>query len=159
MTQELKLRASQPRNLSAERAERWSQIVRIFDEDFGRQVALVFLGELLEVLDGGARCRFGGKWSGVRDMGAESYDWELSTGRRLLGRVYEREYDSYELKTVMITDETRVRGFSTGEALEWDGGFDGGVHLVIESVDAERKERIVALAQELFREVAVEWGS
>jgi hypothetical protein len=155
-TYALRIVAGRPRHLSEERRTRWARVIEVFRAPFSA-ASVIFLAELLERLDGGARCSFEGAAS-VGDMGAEESTLRLSTGRLGLVRDVHEHYDSGELKVVGSYRDD-VFGFAPGQGFDWHGlTLDGGTSVTMEGVDRARKEEIVALAQDLFEEIDARWG-
>jgi len=121
------------------------------------RTALVFLGEVLELLDDGAPCAFECRAYSDYDMfGGCSQDWTLSTERARLTRRLEREMGESWQSVEARVDEVRVHGLKAPRELEWDGSLpNAGLPLEGRGrgVDGALADRLASLARDLFRQV------
>lgn len=141
---DLRLELSEPRPLSSERQRRWAGLLSIPGAAPDAPY-LLFLGELLEILDPGESCTFACEaYSLPGEPGRTA--WRLATRRMSLSLEQERGRGQRGVSRIVTA------GFPAGLSLEWDGRLDGlfPMAVVVGGITAAQEECLLDLAHELF---------
>jgi hypothetical protein len=152
----LQVEISAERKLSERRRRRWREIVRRVESPIDA-AKIIFLGELLEVLDpAGKPCQFRcSEYSGPDIFESMDVAWSLATQRLTIYRRVKQEISEGWQRVEVELNETSLTGFEGRVRLLWDGDYHGvmPMKVVLTGIDPETAEQIVKLARRLFHQV------
>jgi hypothetical protein len=147
---------SQPRIVPPQFQTKWKEILKRARYRSSAP-SLIFLGELLELLDNGSRCRFSQRYTGASGMGIFDRTWILETGKL---RIYRRWGAALTESWSRLEDVdiVEISGFEGETKLLWDGYLGGGtgpMKAELLAISEQVESRVVFLARELFSEVEI----
>jgi hypothetical protein len=155
-TVSLNLVLAEPRVVPADLAERWQGMRRCVDDplDFSH---LVFLGELLGLLDGDPAPQFRCEsYSDVDMFGGRDQDWTLLTRRAAIHRVIKKEINESWQHVDVEADTLEITGLPDEVFIEWDGNIIGTMRLAVGNVRQDIGAAVLALAGRVFSSVVEE---
>lgn len=154
----LQVEISEERKLSERRRRRWKEIVRQVEPPIDA-TKIIFLGELLEVLDpGGKPCQFScSEYVGPDMFGGMDVAWSLSTQQLSIYRRLKQAISEGWQRVEVELDETSFTSFEGEVHLSWDGDFHGvmPMKVILSGIDREVAAQVIKLARRLFRQVRI----
>lgn len=125
------------------------------------KATIVFLSEMLSILDDDNKCEFDCKLFGAGGMmGGLARHWKLTTGNLSIKRDFEQEInDSWQ--SVDISENTlEINGFIRETKLIWktrhEDDFTSNLDFVLKSIGKKQKDSIIKLANSLYNEIETE---
>lgn len=150
----LRLRLEQPRPLPEDYRQRWPNVSGEALE--GDAPSIIFLGELLGLLDNDRSPRFAATTYSTVDMfGGRDQRWTLTTRHACLRREISQEINESWQHVDVEEDLVEVTGLPAGVFLEWDGDLGGQMQVVAGNILVNLEAPILALAGALFASVTV----
>jgi HEAT repeat protein len=148
----LKLELSEPRGIPAGVQARWQEMIRAvrkYDAPY-----LVFLGELLGLLDADPQPRFTCRtYSDVDMFGGRDQDWELRARRASIRRQIKQAINDSWQSVEVDANTLEIRGLPSGVFIEWEGDLSDPMEVTIGNISPGLAEQIAALAGQLFAAV------
>lgn len=150
----LQLTLDDARALSGSQATRWKAVcdgVWKYDVPY-----IVFLGELLGILDGDPDPRFTASvYTNVDMFGGCEQRWRLRTRHITLRREISQAISESWQHVDVEDDFVRITGLPARMFLDWDGGLGFGMTITVGNIAAALEPAVLSLARQLFRKVEV----
>jgi HEAT repeat protein len=150
----LRLTVEDPRKLTREYRKRWPNVTGEAMESDAPYI--IFLGELLGLLDSDQSPRFAASVYSTVDMfGGCDQRWKLTTIHVCLRREFSQEINESWQHVNVEADLVDVTGLPPGVFLEWDGDLGGEMDVGVGNVPLTLEAPILAMARALFKTVNV----
>lgn len=145
----LTLDVSEPKPLPPEASTKWDAVVKgVIPEDV---VSIIFLGELLGVLDRDSRPIFTSTaYTEMGGMGSCEQSWSITTKNITLRRDLDQELNESWQHVDVTADAVTISGLPDGVFLEWGGSVGYRVVLRVGNVPATVEAAVLAVAHDLF---------
>lgn len=152
---DIKVLLTGPRELTEEISEKWKDLLEKTSNS-GDAPSLIFLGELLSLLDGGSPCVFEAAAFGESHMFGRTVDYSLETEHLKLIRKYDSCINESWQSMETYADEINFIHPDNTPDLAWSGEaarYTAPMQVNLNGISHTQKENILQLARSYFRVV------
>jgi hypothetical protein len=153
----LKIKFSDKKKLPRNLKTKWREIIKSTD-DFLDGPCIVFLAEILEIIDSKAKCKFiCSRFTGYDMFSGCDIDWTLTTGKYSINRIIQREISDSWQRVEEEADSIIINGFPKEHELKWNGETGGvlsSVEIIVPQINIDQEKQIIQIGKILWSDGA-----